>query len=90
MSAGETLWEVQQRLLKEREMKIRSALEKLKRKRKLLRSRRQRCHFPVVSVLGYTNCGESQQQEQRKRRRRRSSEPQHYMFLLLSPQEKPL
>uniref|UniRef100_A0A3P8V7L2 Putative GTP-binding protein 6 n=1 Tax=Cynoglossus semilaevis TaxID=244447 RepID=A0A3P8V7L2_CYNSE len=57
--SGETLWEVQQRLLKEREMKIRSALEKLKRKRKLLRSRRQRCHFPVVSVLGYTNCGKT-------------------------------
>lgn len=55
---GETLSEVQQRLLKEREMKIRSALEKLRRKRHLLRSQRKHREFPVVSVLGYTNCGE--------------------------------
>lgn len=56
--AGETLLEVQQRLLKEREMKIRTALEKLRRKRHLLRAQRQQKEFPVVSVLGYTNCGE--------------------------------
>ncbi|KAJ4943203.1 hypothetical protein JOQ06_005708 [Pogonophryne albipinna] len=54
--SGETLMEVQQRLLKEREMKIRLALEKLRRKRKLLRSQRKHKEFPVVSVLGYTNC----------------------------------
>ncbi|XP_010778517.1 putative GTP-binding protein 6, partial [Notothenia coriiceps] len=57
--AGETLMEVQQRLLKEREMKIRLALEKLRRKRKLLRSQRKHKEFPVVSVLGYTNCGKT-------------------------------
>ncbi|KAA8589706.1 hypothetical protein FQN60_013071 [Etheostoma spectabile] len=51
--------EVQQRLLKEREMKIRSALEKLRRKRHLLRSQRKHKEFPVVSVLGYTNCGKT-------------------------------
>lgn len=55
--AGETLYEVQQRLLKEREMKIRSTLDKLRRKRKLLRVQRKHKEFPVVSVLGYTNCG---------------------------------
>lgn len=55
---GETLLEVQQRLLRERELKIRSALEKLRRKRHLLRSQRKHKEFPVVSVLGYTNCGE--------------------------------
>ncbi|XP_042372209.1 putative GTP-binding protein 6, partial [Plectropomus leopardus] len=54
--SGETLFEVQQRLLKEREMKIRSALEKLRRKRHLLRSQRKHKEFPTVSVLGYTNC----------------------------------
>ncbi|KAG7228731.1 hypothetical protein INR49_008509, partial [Caranx melampygus] len=57
--SGETLYEVQQRLLKEREMKIRSALEKLRRKRHLLRSQRKHKEFPVVSVLGYTNCGKT-------------------------------
>lgn len=55
---GETLYEVQQRLLKEREAKIRSALEKLRRKRHLLRSQRKHREFPIISVLGYTNCGE--------------------------------
>ncbi|XP_041862473.1 putative GTP-binding protein 6 [Melanotaenia boesemani] len=57
--SGETLYEVQQRLLKEREMKIRSALEKLRKKRQLLRSQRKHREFPVVSVLGYTNCGKT-------------------------------
>ncbi|XP_061634237.1 putative GTP-binding protein 6 isoform X1 [Phyllopteryx taeniolatus] len=57
--SGETQLEVQQRLLREREMKIRSALDKLSRKRRLLRSRRKHKEFPLVSVLGYTNCGES-------------------------------
>lgn len=57
--SGETLMEVQVRLLKEREMKIRSALEKLRRKRHLLRSQRKHKEFPVVSVLGYTNCGKT-------------------------------
>lgn len=57
--SGETLYEVQQRLLKEREMKIRSALDKLRRKRHLLRSQRKHKEFPVVSVLGYTNCGKT-------------------------------
>lgn len=62
---GETLYEVQQRLLKEREMKIRAALEKLRRKRHLLRSQRKHREFPTVSVLGYTNCGERLDTEQR-------------------------
>ncbi|XP_060886239.1 putative GTP-binding protein 6 [Labrus mixtus] len=57
--SGETLLEVQQRLLKEREMKIRSALEKLRKKRHLLRSQRTHKEFPIVSVLGYTNCGKT-------------------------------
>ena len=39
-------------------MKIRSALEKLRKKRHLLRSQRKHKEFPTVSVLGYTNCGE--------------------------------
>lgn len=56
--AGETLLEVQQRLLKEREVRIRTALEKLRRKRHLLRAQRKHKDFPIVSVLGYTNCGE--------------------------------
>lgn len=58
LSAGETLYEVQQRLLKERELKIRSALERLRKKRHLLHSQRKHKDFPIISVMGYTNCGE--------------------------------
>ncbi|KAM4574857.1 putative GTP-binding protein 6 [Fundulus diaphanus] len=57
--SGETLYEVQQRLLKEREIKIRSALERLRKKRHLLRSQRKHRELPIVSVLGYTNCGKT-------------------------------
>lgn len=57
--SGETLYEVQKRLLKERELRIRSALDKLRRKRHLLRSQRKHREFPTVSVLGYTNCGKT-------------------------------
>ncbi|XP_037543756.1 putative GTP-binding protein 6 isoform X2 [Nematolebias whitei] len=57
--SGETLYEVQQRLLKERELKIRSALEKLRKRRHLLQSHRKHKEFPIVSVLGYTNCGKT-------------------------------
>ncbi|XP_007249149.3 putative GTP-binding protein 6 [Astyanax mexicanus] len=59
MGSGETLYEVQQRLLKERELKIRSALQRLRKKRHLLRSHRKHKDFPVVSVMGYTNCGKT-------------------------------
>ncbi|XP_077463737.1 putative GTP-binding protein 6 [Stigmatopora argus] len=57
--SGETQLEVRQRLLRERELKIRSALDKLGRKRQMLRSRRKHKDFPLVSVLGYTNCGKT-------------------------------
>ncbi|KAF5893042.1 putative GTP-binding protein 6, partial [Clarias magur] len=59
MGSGETLYEVQQRLLKEREMKIRSALERLRKKRNMLRTQRKHKDFPIVSVMGYTNCGKT-------------------------------
>lgn len=51
--------QVQQRLLKEKEMKIRKALDRLRRKRQLLGRQRRRREFPVVSVVGYTNCGKT-------------------------------
>ncbi|NXY86822.1 Y3725 protein, partial [Alcedo cyanopectus] len=59
MGSGETFLETQTRVLKEKEMKIQNALEKLRRKRTLLRSQRRRLQFPVVSVMGYTNCGKT-------------------------------
>ncbi|KAG5275994.1 hypothetical protein AALO_G00126770 [Alosa alosa] len=59
MGSGETAMEVQQRLLKERELKIQATLERLRRKRHLLRSQRKNKDFPTVSVMGYTNCGKT-------------------------------
>nr|XP_032645340.1 putative GTP-binding protein 6 isoform X3 [Chelonoidis abingdonii] len=56
MGSGETFMETQYRLLKEKEYKIRNALEKLRRKRSVLRAQRERREFPVISVMGYTNC----------------------------------
>ncbi|KAJ8253166.1 hypothetical protein GJAV_G00209840 [Gymnothorax javanicus] len=59
MGSGETMMEVQQRILRDRELKIRSALEKLSRKRQLLRSHRKQRQFPTISIMGYTNCGKT-------------------------------
>ncbi|XP_069613965.1 putative GTP-binding protein 6 isoform X2 [Ranitomeya imitator] len=59
MGSGETFIEVQQRLLKEREMRIKKALDKLRSKRKLLRTQRRRREFPIISVMGYTNSGKT-------------------------------
>uniref|UniRef100_A0A8C4LKG9 Putative GTP-binding protein 6 n=1 Tax=Equus asinus TaxID=9793 RepID=A0A8C4LKG9_EQUAS len=59
MGSGESFMQVQQRLLKEKEMKLRRALERLRRKRQLLGRQRRRREFPVVSLVGYTNCGKT-------------------------------
>ena len=50
--------QVQRRLLKDKEVRIRRALERLRGKRLLLGRQRRRREFPVISVVGYTNCGE--------------------------------
>ncbi|MBV96758.1 putative GTP-binding protein 6, partial [Eschrichtius robustus] len=55
----ESFLQVHQRLLKDKEAKIRKALDKLRRKRLLLGQQRRRREFPVVSVVGYTNCGKT-------------------------------
>ncbi|XP_032736152.1 putative GTP-binding protein 6 [Lontra canadensis] len=59
MGSGESFMQVQQRLLKEKEMKIRKALERLRQKRRLLGRQRRRQEFPVIAVVGYTNCGKT-------------------------------
>ncbi|XP_065498129.1 putative GTP-binding protein 6 [Caloenas nicobarica] len=59
MGSGETFMETQNRILKEKELKIRNALDKLRRKRSLLRTQRRKREFPVISVMGYTNCGKT-------------------------------
>ncbi|XP_023971253.1 putative GTP-binding protein 6 isoform X2 [Physeter macrocephalus] len=59
MGSGESFLQVQQRLLKDKEVKIRKALDRLRRKRLLLGQQRRRREFPVVAVVGYTNCGKT-------------------------------
>uniref|UniRef100_A0A8C5RTD3 GTP binding protein 6 (putative) n=1 Tax=Laticauda laticaudata TaxID=8630 RepID=A0A8C5RTD3_LATLA len=59
MGSGETFMEIQLRLLKEKEIKIRKALRKLKKNRSLLRKQRNKSEFPIISVMGYTNCGKT-------------------------------
>ncbi|KAH0505724.1 GTP-binding protein, chloroplastic [Microtus ochrogaster] len=59
MGSGESSTELCQRALKEKEAKIRRALERLQDKRSVLRKQRLRREFPIVSVVGYTNCGKT-------------------------------
>ncbi|XP_058906489.1 putative GTP-binding protein 6 isoform X2 [Kogia breviceps] len=59
VGSGESFLQVQRRLLKEKEAKIRKALDRLRRKRLLLGQQRRRREFPVVAVVGYTNCGKT-------------------------------
>ncbi|CAO2593180.1 Putative GTP-binding protein 6 [Lemmus lemmus] len=59
MGSGESSTELCQRALKEKEVKIRRALERLRDKRSVLRKQRLRRELPIVSVVGYTNCGKT-------------------------------
>uniref|UniRef100_A0A8C9D440 GTP binding protein 6 (putative) n=1 Tax=Panthera leo TaxID=9689 RepID=A0A8C9D440_PANLE len=59
MGSGESLVQVQRRLLKDKELKIRKALDRLREKRCLLGRQRRPREFPVVSMVGYTNCGKT-------------------------------
>nr|KAF6268055.1 hypothetical protein mPipKuh1_008333 [Pipistrellus kuhlii] len=56
LGCGETFQQLQQRLLRDKEAKIRRALERLGQKRQLLGRQRCQREFQVVSVVGYTNC----------------------------------
>ncbi|XP_035216635.1 putative GTP-binding protein 6 isoform X2 [Stegodyphus dumicola] len=56
---GETYMEMRRRLLNEREIKLKKALEKVKNQRELLRRSDRRNSLPVVAIVGYTNCGKT-------------------------------
>lgn len=57
--SGETYFELQVRLLDNREHKIKNELEKLAKKRATLKQLRTKREFPVVAVVGYTNSGKT-------------------------------
>lgn len=59
MGSGESFMQLQHRLLREKEAKIRKALEELQQRRQLLGQGRRRRELPVVSLVGYTNCGKT-------------------------------
>ncbi|XP_015599505.1 putative GTP-binding protein 6 [Cephus cinctus] len=53
------LIESRRKLLQAREVKLKTALKKLKGHRELLRSSRQKSSIPSVAVVGYTNAGKT-------------------------------
>lgn len=55
--SGESYFEMQVRLLDNRENKIKDMLEKLVKKRAVQKLQRTRREYPVVAILGYTNSG---------------------------------
>ncbi|GIY06725.1 putative GTP-binding protein 6 [Caerostris darwini] len=56
---GETFMEVRRRILNNRELKLKKELQKIKAQREFLRKSDARNSFPIVAVVGYTNCGKT-------------------------------
>jgi GTP-binding protein HflX len=56
---GETQLEVDRRRVQEKITRLRRDLENVKKNRRIERSGRQRLHWPLVSIIGYTNSGKS-------------------------------
>lgn len=56
---GETQIELDRRIIDDKIVKIKKALEKIKQTRGLQRAARQKVPYPVVALVGYTNTGKS-------------------------------
>ncbi|XP_057375389.1 putative GTP-binding protein 6 [Daphnia carinata] len=56
---GESYYESKLHLLERRELKIKKELEKMHKKRSLLKYERKKREFPVVAIVGYTNSGKT-------------------------------
>src|ERR1019366_4789513 len=56
---GETEWEVDRRRVQEKITRLSVDLEEVRKNRRIERGGRQRLHWPVVSLVGYTNSGKS-------------------------------
>jgi GTP-binding protein HflX len=56
---GEMQLEVDRRKVMEKITRLKRALEEVRKNRRIERSGRQRLHWPVVSLIGYTNTGKS-------------------------------
>lgn len=56
---GESYYDSKLHLLERRELKIKKELEKMHKKRALLKYERKKREFPVVAIVGYTNSGKT-------------------------------
>ncbi len=56
---GETQIELDRRIIDDKIVKIKKALEKIKQTRGLQRSARKKVPYPIVALVGYTNTGKS-------------------------------
>jgi GTP-binding protein HflX len=56
---GETQIELDRRIIDDKIVKIKKALEKIKQTRGLQRIARQRVPYPIIALVGYTNTGKS-------------------------------
>lgn len=56
---GETQIELDRRIIDDKIVKIKKALEKIKQTRGLQRRARQKVPYPIVALVGYTNTGKS-------------------------------
>jgi GTP-binding protein HflX len=56
---GETQLEVDRRRVQEKITRLKRDLEEVRKNRRIERGGRQRMHWPVVSIIGYTNTGKS-------------------------------
>lgn len=60
-SVGQNLYltDSQKMMLKKREKRIQMELERLRSHRELLRNKRKQKQYPVIAIVGYTNCGKT-------------------------------
>ena len=56
---GETQLEVDRRRVQEKIKRLQDQLEEVRKNRRIERSGRQKLHWPLVSIIGYTNSGKS-------------------------------
>lgn len=56
---GETKFEVLRRRVRDRIARLEQELKQLSKRRKVLRSARNRSPLPIISIVGYTNAGKS-------------------------------
>jgi len=56
---GETKLEVDRRRIRDRITRIEKGLKKVKKQRRLQKSKREKKGLPVISIIGYTNAGKS-------------------------------